>query len=168
MSRTRKQSGKLSRNKGKEFERWLAAQLRAELGEPAVESAGDVRDSRVRRGEQGHGAVHADVYVVDLPFWFECQHAARPDAEAKLLQARADVERSGRRHVPVAVVRRSGARGRRQVEAAMFLSDLIGQVGFVVPQPTTEMQLLGQSVVTFDFRVLLSIVRRAEGARRRG
>jgi hypothetical protein len=176
VSRTRAQAGKLSRTKGKEFERWLARDLRELIGEPAVESAGDVRTSRVRRGEQGHGAVHPDVRVEGLPFWFECQHAARPDPEAKLQQARADSAVSGEKWIPVAVVRRSGARGKHQVQVCMYLGDLLEVLrrwdqspttvelsgGRSVAVETSTTALLRQFPVTFDYALLMEVIGWAE------
>lgn len=78
--------GKASRDKGKRWERAVAAMLR-----PVFADA--------HRGQQGDGARYSDVEVPHL--WLECKHGRSISPRAALRQAIDDTD--GR--IPVAVVR---------------------------------------------------------------
>jgi len=81
--------GARSNQKGKAWERRVAALLRGELGIDA------------RRGQQARDGGDAPDVVVDLPFWIECKHGRQPNVRAALAQA---IEASDGR-TPVAVVK---------------------------------------------------------------
>ncbi len=88
--RSRKQVGKLSRNKGKVFEREIARDLRGIYG------------NQVKRGWQAREGTDAPD-VENVPFWVECKHHRKVNVRAAVAQARADVEAAGR-ELPILVV----------------------------------------------------------------
>lgn len=135
---------KNSRRKGQLFERAVAADLREALDPPELVAALRgattrnglpelLKRSRVRRGEQAHGACEPDIVVGGLDVWLELQHAA-PNAvtpEKKLRQAERDVEASGRGWLPIAVTKASSGPGARQTTATLrlwALRELTGRV----------------------------------------
>lgn len=74
--RTAAQVGRLSRRKGKTFERLVAADLRAIYGQ------------RVKRGWQTRAGSDAPD-VENVPFWLECKHHRRVNIQQALAQAQA-------------------------------------------------------------------------------
>ena len=89
--------GKLSRTKGKVFEREFARILREHFGDLSKEDRG------VRRGIQsrGGGKEAADVVCDALPhLHFECKHQKTPNVRAALRQAREE-KRPGQAAVAV-------------------------------------------------------------------
>lgn len=79
--KSRSALGKLSRNKGKVFERFVAAAFREVYGDT------------VKRGWQareGHDAPD----VENTPFWVECKHHKKVNIHAAVAQAREESERA--------------------------------------------------------------------------
>ena len=73
--------GKLSRDKGKRFEREVARRIREELG-------GDVQ-----RGHQSRSGKDAsDITGASWPFWTECKVGQRPNIIAAIKQAKRDTD----------------------------------------------------------------------------
>lgn len=109
--------GKLSRTKGKVFEREFATILRERFGDPAKQDKG------VRRGIQsrGGGKEVADVACDALPWaHFELSHGKSPSVKGKLEQAESDMAESrAGATVAVAVVKFD----RQQPIVAMRLND---------------------------------------------
>lgn len=120
--------GKLSRNKGKAFERKIARAYREAIPEIAEE---------VRRSDQSHQADDSD--VTGLPgLWTECEDAREPNPLKKLEQAERDAK-DGR--IPVAITHKMRA---KSVQATLRLRDLVqlfnenaGDVGMSEDQPVT-------------------------------
>lgn len=90
--------GILSRNKGKVFERKVAAVFRERFPQIAAD---------VRRSIQSRKAEESDVTGVP-GLWIECQDAARPEPLVKLLQAERDRDSAGALLIPVAVTHKKG------------------------------------------------------------
>ncbi len=110
------------REKGKAFERKVAAILRERWPEALV-----------RRASQAERAYNPDVFVEDGPrilqrLWMELQDSSQPTPCAKLEQARHDVDEDprhydrGEHRLPVAITHELGA---RSIIATMRLDDLM-------------------------------------------
>lgn len=133
-----------SRRKGVSFEEAVARDMRAiydssDLLE-RIEEAGKVRgkgsvaahrellkESRVRRSDQGKGALEPDVVIQDCPIWLELQCAKDPTPMAKLAQAERDVRQTGSSLRPVAVIHQSGS---QSSQAWMRVATLLYLCGF--------------------------------------
>ena len=133
-----------SRRKGVGFEEAVARDMRviydsSDLLEK-IEAAGKMRgkgsvaahrellkESRVRRSDQGKGALEPDVVIQDCPVWLELQCSKAPTPMAKLLQAERDVRQTGSSLRPVAVIHPSGS---QSSQAWMRVSTLLYLCGF--------------------------------------
>jgi nucleotide-binding universal stress UspA family protein len=115
MAKTKKKSrsriGKLSRTKGKVFERLVASDLRAIYGE------------KVKRGWQAREGTDAPD-VENVPFWVECKHHQRVNVRAAVKQARADVKKSGRELPILVVAKDNGESPLAVVDWPLFVSML--------------------------------------------
>ena len=103
--------GKLSRMKGKVFEREVARDLRAIYGE------------QVKRGWQAREGTDAPD-VENVPYWVECKHHQRVNVRAAVAQARADVKKSKRELPILVVVKDNGETPLAVVEWSVFLTML--------------------------------------------
>jgi hypothetical protein len=74
---------------------------------PRKEHAALLKRSRVRRSDQGKGAMEPDLVIQDCPFWFELTHAANPQPMAKLEQAERDSQIAEGQWFPVAIVKKT-------------------------------------------------------------
>ena len=110
------------REKGKAFERKVAAIIRARWPEALV-----------RRASQAERAYNPDVFIEGGPrilqrLWMELQDSAEPTPRAKLEQAMRDVDEDprhydrGKHRLPVAITHDLGA---RSIVATMRLDDLM-------------------------------------------
>lgn len=85
---------KMQRDKGKRWEREVAALMRQAM--PGCET--------IKRGYQSRGAKADKAPDVDCPiYWIECKHGIKPNPRAALAQATSDSEGTGK--VPVAVIK---------------------------------------------------------------
>lgn len=109
--------GKVSRDKGKTFERWVAAQFREAY--PFLSS--------VRRSQQGGGAEQSDVAGVP-GLWIECRDGVADMSRAKLEQAEGDVYRAQSSAIPIAVCHRARA-PMDSTQVHLRLCDLLPIVG---------------------------------------
>lgn len=109
--------GKLSRSKGKVFERWVASQFREAY--PYLES--------VRRSQQGAGAEQSDVTGVP-GLWIECRDGVADLGRTKLKQAEGDVYQAQTSALPIAVCHRSRS-PMDTTEVVLRLCDLIVILG---------------------------------------
>jgi len=133
----RQAAGRRSRNKGKEFERQIARDLRAIYDLPEVVEAIEAADntqrkkamagSRVRRGEQGRNAYEPDV-IAPCEWWFELQTTDGIEPERKLAQAKRDLLvyrgriEDGPWRRPVAICHQKAA---RSIVACLEFRDLV-------------------------------------------
>lgn len=94
--------GKLSRTKGKVFERQIAKDLREALG---------LTHDTVKRGLQSRfgGGEVPDVMVDGLPIHWECKHSNSCSPAAALRQAADDVSTRNALELPVVVLKRDRA-----------------------------------------------------------
>ena len=117
-----------SRAKGVAFEEKIARELRmvydslaltARLAELPLgkERSTLIKTSRVRRSDQGKGAMEPDLVVRGCPFWFELQHSTAADPIAKLEQAERDCEQADSGLWPVSITHLTGRRKRAVVVA---------------------------------------------------
>lgn len=138
-----------SRTKGHNFERRIAAQLRAVLPKATI-----------RRSSQADAAYEPDVVIEgDAPelakrLWLECQHSANPDPAAKLAQAERDAP-AGR--LPIAVTHRTGAR-RDPIVATMRLTTAC-HIMLDAWSPDAD-----EIIVHLDWQIVLDTLRREVGA----
>jgi hypothetical protein len=121
-------TGKGRRAKGHTFERRVARDLRAIYDGPdwcahydtlsKQEQSIALKTSRVRRGEQAHGALEADLVVAGVHWWFELQHANRAQPLKKLEQAERDIVQGGEtaKWLAVSITLETG---HREVKACM-------------------------------------------------
>lgn len=131
--------GRMSRDKGSRFERFVAQRLRQAF--PSYFDA-------IRRGKQSHRADEDD--VTGLPgIWNECQDAVDPDPVGKLQQAINDAPAGC---LPVAITHKTRARG---VKATVRASDLVRVWMLSASSPSTD------TPVTLDFEAWLSLLRNA-------
>jgi hypothetical protein len=66
-----------------------------------------LKQSRVRRSDQGKGAMEPDLVIRGCPLWLELTHAAKPDPMAKLEQAERDSQMARGQWFPVAIVKKT-------------------------------------------------------------
>jgi hypothetical protein len=102
-------TGKLSRMKGKVFEREVARDLRAIYGE------------QVKRGWQAREGTDAPD-VENVPYWVECKHHQRVNVRAAVAQARAAVKKSKRELPILVVVKDNGESPLAVVDWPLFVS----------------------------------------------
>jgi hypothetical protein len=129
--------GKLSRTKGKVFERRVASALRAQWP-----------DAEIRRSSQAERAYEADVFARGAPvlerLWMELQDARNPTPLAKLEQAERDVELRRRfqpdRRYPVVVWHRIRERV-EWVTTRLWVLDAIRGNDRIWPDMVVTMQL---------------------------
>lgn len=158
MARTKSQSGKLARTKGRAFEQEIARRYRA-LWPKAT----------VRRALQAHKAYEPDVVVEGLNLWTECQDASDPNPVAKLTQAVRDMGRAqergfipeGMRVYPVVVWHKKGERA----EWATFrLADLMALAGGTTFKPVPDSPLNEVGIaVTLRLEDALSVLNNGLG-----
>ena len=133
-----------SRSKGVAFETSIAQDMRRIYDPPElleklevaarVKGKGSVsahrellKESAVRRSDQGKGALEPDVVIQGCPLWLELQDARKPTPLEKLAQAERDVAQTGSRLRPVAVIHRTAA---RSIQAWMRCETLLYLCGF--------------------------------------
>jgi len=133
-----------SRRKGVSFEEKIAREFRqiydppellASLAEAAkAKGAGSVaayrailKTSRVRRSDQGRGAMEPDLVIQGCPLWLELQHARAVTPRGKLEQAERDAATAESSLRPVAVIHETG---RWLTQAWMRFSTLLYLAGF--------------------------------------
>jgi hypothetical protein len=144
--------GLMQREKGKRFERDVAAQLRDRFG------------VLVRRASQAERADNPDVFVETGPvrlqrLWLELQDARQPTPEKKLQQAESDVQAwEGKRESyvprwPVVVWHRLGE---RTTWATLRINTLLD---IVQPVPDAESEL--RETVTVEFGAFLRMLEAA-------
>lgn len=99
--------GKISRTRGANFERRIAARLRKQWP-----------DATVRRSQQAHRAYESDIVVEgDAPkmacmIWWELTDAAQPNPPVKFVQAQHDLDALGnKRRIPIVVWHKKRALG---------------------------------------------------------
>lgn len=116
----------MSRTKGASFERQIAQDMRAIYDPPELTarlaqlSAAKQQDqhrevlkqSRVRRSDQGKGALEPDLVIEGCPFWLELQHAAGSNfnPRKKWDQACLNVSQVKSPLIPVAICHQTGRR----------------------------------------------------------
>lgn len=86
-----------------------------------------LKGSRVRRSDQGRGALEPDVVIQDCPVWLELQDARNPTPLDKLAQAERDVRQTESSLLPVAVIHRTASKA---IQAWMRFSTLLYLCGF--------------------------------------
>ena len=86
-----------------------------------------LKESKVRRSDQGRGAVEPDVVIRGCPLWLELQDARQPAPLAKLAQAERDVRQTSSPLRPVAVVHKLAS---PQIQAWMRVETLLYLCGF--------------------------------------
>lgn len=110
-----------SQQKGKAFERKIATALRQIYDPPELrmelerlakarkvkERRELMKQSAVRRSDQGKGACEPDIVVRGCPCWVECQDAWDSRPHTKYTQAVRDVQQTGSPLWPTAVCHRS-------------------------------------------------------------
>jgi hypothetical protein len=168
-----------SRPKGNAFERRIAQDMRqiydsselleklaaaAKLKGKGATSAHRtlLKESRVRRSDQGRGALEPDLVIQGCPLWLELRDGREPMHYAKLAQAERDVEQTGSSLRPVAVVHRTGAKDIQawmRAETLLYLlgfDDLTDSAGCVIPLSDAP----GASVIVMiDYEELLERLR---------
>ena len=174
-----------SRVKGASFEKEIAREMRqvydsSELLEKLeaaakVKGKGSVgehrellKTSRVRRSDQGRGAMEPDLVIQDCPVWLELQDSRNPTPREKLAQAERDAKAAGSSLRPVAVVHKTGAKSIgawMRVETLLYLcgfDDLTDSAGGVIPLSEAP----GATLVTMiDYVDLLARLRFREEVR---
>lgn len=133
--------GLMQRNKGKRFERQVAAILRSHWP-----------DAEIRRASQADRAAQSDVYATGHPvlerLWLELQDAAKPTPIAKLMQAEGDVLVSvDKSRMPIAVTHKIHEQTIYATTRLWVLDALRGSLAH-----------RHQTVVTLDLRDLIEIV----------
>lgn len=126
--------GKLSRNKGKTFERRIAAMLREAFPDLAPfihrssQAHGDPESPGQRSRPPGWRPSQTfDSDVTGIPgLWIECQDAREPTPLAKLMQAERDVRERAKdkTRIPIAIVHRTGTKFDRMT-VTMRLNSLL-------------------------------------------
>jgi len=154
-----------ARRKGFSFEREVAQTLRTiydpiELrmamskAKPA-ERVVLLKQSRVRRGEQAHGAMEPDVVVEDSPLWIECCDSAKDMARAKLEQATRDTRECRlAKSWPIAVTHRKRAKTSR---ATMSLKTLM-EIFAACDEGDRDLRAECFCVVDVDWSQLVSLL----------
>jgi hypothetical protein len=143
--------GLMSRQKGKTFERRIAAIIRDEWPSAIV-----------RRASQSERADNPDVFIEGGPpllarLWLELQDARSPDPRGKLAQAEGDVlawqaRRATADRLPVVIWHRLGE---RTTWATLRLSTLLA-----IAEPRPDRAPLAE-VITCELPALLGLIRRA-------
>jgi hypothetical protein len=111
-----------------------------------------MKASRVRRSDQGKGALEPDLVIAGCPFWLELQDAG-PGAYSparKLAQAVANVGQVRSPLMPVAICH---LRGSRSIEVAIRIQDLWA---WRDGAPPIEQE--PNFMVTFDYAVFLELL----------
>lgn len=141
--------GRTSVQKGKAFERRVAAEIRAAVAGPYP--AADVRRSS-QADRAGNSDVHVDGHPVLSALWLELTDARAPDPLAKLAQAERDVAAAGGGRWPVVVWHRLGA---RSTQATLRLETLLWALG--EDDPRIPRDALA-TVVELDWHEFLAMV----------
>ena len=132
--------GKLSRAKGRAFEQKIARQLReiyddAQLRHETQQALDEknrtlhnalLKQSNVRRSDQGKGAQEPDLVVQGCPCWFELYTGKSDVSRTKLQQAAKDVRDTRSPLLPVAVVH---LLGKQKIAAVLRFDSLAKLVG---------------------------------------
>ena len=157
--------GKRARGKGLDFERKIATALRAIYDSPELtaELAASTRDrarhrellksSKVRRSDQGKGALEPDVVVQDCPVWHELQRAKRPEPVVKLAQAERDVAMSGSDLWPVSICALAGS---TKTTVCMRAITFLALADLELPK---GMRAFGEITVQIDLEPYLQLLR---------
>lgn len=144
---------KLSRDKGKVFERKIARILRERFPQHAAD---------VRRSDQGHGAADSD--VTGLPWiWVECQDAREPTPVAKLEQAEADLGAAtgdAAAKIPIAITHKLRSRS-MQVMLRLSSLDRIASVAVGETPASLEVADVGFTPVTLELGDFLDLLAEA-------
>lgn len=133
--RTREQNsrtGRRNREKGKEFERHVAANMDMILCDPRFNGT-----LVIRRSSQAERAYEADLIIEAqnapdwlLNIWVECENSKAPDPKAKMEQAIRDAAtatlRTGRQRTPVVCWREAGTRCLWLSTYVSWLDELLG------------------------------------------
>jgi hypothetical protein len=107
--------------------------------------------SRVRRSDQGKGALEPDLVIDGCPFWMELQDAANGySPKKKLAQAIANVTQVRSHLMPLAICHQTGS---PDTEVAMRVSDLMGWRLGLPPEPGNE-----DFMVTFDYEAFKQLL----------
>lgn len=143
--------GKFSRDKGHDFERFVANAYR--LAWPSAS---------VRRSLQAHNADEPDVVVEHATsmilntLWTECQHAATPTPLAKLAQAERDCARMstvGTQRLPVVVWKKTRG-GKIQVTTRLWVLGItLNRVMLPIQNPSEQL------IITLDFGEWLKLIK---------
>lgn len=155
-----KRLGRMRRNKGQTFERTIVHAFQEAF-------AGEKWTERVRRSDQGFGAVLSDVTGVPL-LWIECQHAHAPTPEAKLDQAiedcngAADRDEVSRLTIPIAITKQTGRRSSTVTIRLRDFSRLIHWAGDRPDAPSAHIEKpVALISVNLDFDDFLALYRSA-------
>jgi len=132
-----------SKLKGATFERRIAQDMRRIYDPPeyvtrleAMPTKGEgaisalqtlLKESRVRRSDQGRGAQEPDLVIRGCPLWLELQDARETTPMEKLEQAERDVRQVSSGLLPTAVIHRTGE---QRIRAWMRFSTLLYLCGF--------------------------------------
>ena len=142
--------GRMQREKGKRYERHIAAELRTFWPETIV-----------RRASQAERADNPDVFIEGGPrllsrLWLELHDARNPSPLSKLEQAERDVDayQAGRRvgdreRLPVVIWHRIGER-QSQVTTRLWVVDTIRRVSPSVGMQTVQMSFAHFTGLLFD------------------
>lgn len=114
-----------------------------------------LKESRVRRSDQGRGAMEPDLVIQDCDCWMELQDAQQPDPQAKLLQAESDALEARHGQWPVAVTHKIGRRSIQvTLRCAVFLEEVAKWMS-------------GMDVITIDYSDFLDALSERDKARAR-
>lgn len=115
-----------------------------------------LKGSKVRRSDQGKGAVEPDLVIEGCPCWLELQDGARDYYSPldKLKQAERDVVQSDSDLWPVAVCH---LLGRQSIEVCMRVKTLLGLGDFELPGDTPSWY--ARTAVILDFEQFKGMLR---------
>jgi hypothetical protein len=112
-----------------------------------------LKESRVRRSDQGRGAMEPDLVIRDCSCWMELKDAKDPEPQAKLLQAESDALEARQGQWPVAITHKIG---RRSIQVTMRC--------YVFLEHVAEW-MSGLDVITIDYSDFLDVLSEKEKAR---
>lgn len=117
--------GKLSRNKGANFEREVAKMFSVATGRKAVRVLEETREGNV-----------GDVVVEGLPLSIQCKVGGVPPIYGAINEATEAAAKTG--HIPVAIIRRNAGSKRAKADLAVLnLDDFMALIGLLVPNANT-------------------------------
>ena len=137
--------GKISRTRGVNFERKIAARLRKQWP-----------NATVRRTLQAHRAYESDIVVEAGPecaagIWWELTDSASPNPKTKYEQAMRDINATGSPKTPVVVWHKKGA---QSIQATVPMRMLPSLVPFRGQCPHWE----SKTLITLDFEDFLDLI----------